>query len=374
MEPFNGDFIQRHARAAALYNDIQVIHVAADASEEIRKTEHHLNNTEALAEHIVYYKKSSSFLAKFSNYYRVAFLYRKTIRQYIKANGRPDIVHVHIPFMAGVVAIQLKRRFGIPFIITEHWTIYQPQSDVKYREQQPLFKSILSGIVKRSRLLTPVSNNLGVLINEQVAKKKFSVIENVADEKYFFYDENKINTAPFRFIHVSNMTYQKNAEGILDVFTSFSKNFPEAELIIVGSIPEAVKNLVEKTGLNGTKIFLKGEVSYPEVATQLQQAKALLMFSRFENSPCSIIEALCCGVPVIATNVGGIPELVDDTNGLLVDSLDKEALLKAMEQMMIGYVHYNRKKIAELAQSRFSYSVIGKKLDDIYTAIIEERI
>lgn len=344
MEPFNGDFIQRHANAAALYNDIKVIHVAGDASGKTTKTEHHINNTAILAEHIVYYKKASSFLAKFRNYYRVVFLYRKAIRQYIKANGRPDIVHVHIPFMAGIAAIQLKRRFGIPFIITEHWTIYQPQSDVKYREQQPLLRYILSGIVKRSRLLTPVSNNLGVLINEQVAKKKFSVIENVADTNYFFYAENKISATPFRYIHVSNMTYQKNVEGIIEAFTLFCKDYPATELVIVGAVPVSIQDEIKKSGLEDTKIFLRGEVGYKEVATELQQANALLMFSRFENSPCSIIEALCCGLPVIATNVGGIAELVNDTNGLLVDSSDKEGLQKAMGKMMTEYGQYDRKK------------------------------
>jgi len=97
----------------------------------------------------------------------------------------------------------------------------------------------------------------------------------------------------------------------------------------------------------------------------------MVMFSRFENSPCSIIEALCCGLPVIATKVGGIPELLNNNNGLLIESLDEKALFEALEAMAANYLKYDRKKIAEDAKSKFSYSVIGKKLDKIYEAVLQ---
>ena len=115
------------------------------------------------------------------------------------------------------------------------------------------------------------------------------------------------------------------------------------------------------------KIFLRGEISYTAVAAEMQQARVLVMFSRFENSPCSIVEALSCGLPVIATNVGGIAELINDNNGLLVETLNKNALLQAFGKMVSSYATYNREKIAETARERFSYPVIGKKLDEVYS-------
>ena len=57
IEPFNGDFIQRHARAASLYDDIYVIHVAADAFKTASKDEKVINKAEGLIEHFVYYKR-----------------------------------------------------------------------------------------------------------------------------------------------------------------------------------------------------------------------------------------------------------------------------------------------------------------------------
>ncbi|MBC7874632.1 MAG: glycosyltransferase [Ferruginibacter sp.] len=369
MEPFNGDFIQRHAIAAALYNDIYVIHVAGDTSGKCSDTEHVITCSEGLAEHIGYFKRSASFLEKFWAYYRWRAVFKKAIRQYISENGKPDLVHVHVPMRAGLFGIRIKKKIGIPYVITEHWTIYQPQNAVKYDQHKALFKSVLYWVVKNSRLLLPVSNDLGLLMNKLVTKKEFFVIENVANEKYFYYTDLVKPGSPFRFIHVSNMTFQKNAEAIVECFTAFQEKFHNTELVLVGSVPASMQLLIEQTGLLGRKIFLKGEISYTAVASEMQQANALVMFSRFENSPCSIIEALCCGLPVIATRVGGIPELLENENGILVESMDKMALGEALEKMVTGYPGYDRKTIAEKAKNRFSYPVIGKKLDDVYTSL-----
>ena len=372
MEPFNGDFIQRHAAAAALYNDIYVIHVAGDPTMQSKETEHLITRSEGLTEHIGYFERTRSFLEKFWAYYRWSTVFKKAIRLYIKENGRPDLVHVHVPVRAGLFGIRLKKRSGIPYVVTEHWTIYQPQNAIPYRDHKTVFKTLLYWVVKNSRLLLPVSNDLGLLMNKLVAKKEFFVIENVANGQYFFYTDAK-QGSPFRFIHVSNMTYQKNAGAIIDCFAAFQEGVAAAELVIVGSVTEEIQELIEKTGLLDKKIFIKGEISYAAVAREMQQSNALVMFSRFENSPCSIIEALCCGLPVIATRVGGIPELLDDSNGILVESLDTTALGQALEAMVARYEKYDRKKIAEQAKNRFSYPVIGKKLDDVYTTIAKTR-
>ena len=373
LAPFNGDFIQRHAAAAMLYNDIYVIHVVGDTSGKISRKKQEFNIEAGVTEQIIYYPATNSLLGRLISHYSWLQLYRHAIRKYISEYGKPDLVHIHIPYKAGLLGGWIKKIYNIPYIITEHWTIYQPQNLVKYEQQKPLYKSIIKRAIKGCNLFLPVSNDLGLLINKLVTEKKYSVVENVANEEYFYFTDNFKKEAPFRFIHVSTMTYQKNAEAILECFCRFLEKFPATELIIVGPIPVSMLQLIEKTGLVDKNIFLKGEISYVAVAEEMQKAHALVMFSRYENSPCSIIEALCCGLPVIATNVGGIPALLDENNGLLIEALDKEALASALEAMVTNYSMYDRKKIAEHAKSRFSYTVIGKKLDEVYASVISNR-
>ena len=118
-------------------------------------------------------------------------------------------------------------------------------------------------------------------------------------------------------------------------------------------------------------VFYTGEISYPEVASQMQHASAFVLFSRHENFPCVIVEALCCGLPCIATNVGGVREAVNNDNGILIKSESEVQLIEAMAKMMNEYHRFDRSKIAEEAQEKFSYSTIGKQFYELYRQIVE---
>ena len=140
-----------------------------------------------------------------------------------------------------------------------------------------------------------------------------------------------------------------------------SKQRQDFELVIVGPAYDELKEKVIESGLESFVKFT-GEISYPEVALQLQQASAFVLFSRYENFPCAMIEALCCGLPVIAADTGGIREAVNEKNGILVESENEEQLLKAMNRMMDQYDQFDRKKISADAVQHYSYETIGAVL------------
>jgi glycosyltransferase involved in cell wall biosynthesis len=91
-----------------------------------------------------------------------------------------------------------------------------------------------------------------------------------------------------------------------------------------------------------------------------------------KNLPCVIIEALCCGLPVISTNVGGIPELIDESNGILIKNEDEDALLHSMQQLYLSYKNYDRHQIAETAQKNFSYQTVGEQIHDAYREMLSK--
>ncbi|MBK6993268.1 MAG: glycosyltransferase [Chitinophagaceae bacterium] len=165
----------------------------------------------------------------------------------------------------------------------------------------------------------------------------------------------------------------KNAEGILRSFKNFIQQNINAELIMVGDIGPQIRDYAQTLSFPAGAIKFLGEIPYTQVAAEMQKADCLLLFSNIENSPCVIGEALCCGLPVITTNVGGIPELTSESNSLLIESKDEDALTQAMHEMVGGINNYNRKKIAENAISKFSYSVIGKQINTMYEEIIASK-
>ena len=103
LAPFDGDFIQRHAQAAALYSsNVYVIRVVPDKNAVVTKNvKTEIGKQNNLTEHIVYYKRSTSLFGKIIGSYKEIRLYRQAIRHCIKQNGKPSFVHVHVAMRMG---------------------------------------------------------------------------------------------------------------------------------------------------------------------------------------------------------------------------------------------------------------------------------
>jgi glycosyltransferase involved in cell wall biosynthesis len=98
----------------------------------------------------------------------------------------------------------------------------------------------------------------------------------------------------------------------------------------------------------------------------MQQAHVQVLFSKHENFPCVVVEALCCGLPVVASDVAGIKEAVNSSSGILVQSENEDALLRGLLKIREVYKAYHPPSIASDAGSRFSYSAIAKRFDELY--------
>jgi glycosyltransferase involved in cell wall biosynthesis len=366
VDLFNGDFIQRHAKAASLFNDIYVIHVTGvPGSELVSKTEEEINSSGKLTEKIIYFKTSGTNIGKIISNYRLISLYKKAIKTYINENGIPDLLHVHVPMKAGIAGLWAKR-YKLPMLVSEHWGIYNKIVRDNYNSRSIFFKTLTKRIIGAADIFISVSNYLIRVIRQITRVGESKVIPNAVNTSYFKYKENR--NGVFRFIHVSNMVPLKNAEGILRVFRAMSKEKP-AELVMVGNIDDKQEKYAAELGLTGVNFL--GEISYDQVAREMLEADCLLLFSHIENSPCVIGEALCCGLPVIASSVGGIPELVDDSNGILIEPGNENALKDAMLKMMNEYETFDRSRISGNAVKKFSYESTGKQFDELYSSVIK---
>jgi glycosyltransferase involved in cell wall biosynthesis len=138
---------------------------------------------------------------------------------------------------------------------------------------------------------------------------------------------------------------------------------------MVGPYPEQVLTYARNMGLNDQHAHFTGPVSYQKVAEYLQASSALVLYSRYENLPCVILEALCCGLPVISTPVGGIAEVINAGNGILIDSEDEEQLTTAFVQMYTNYHQFDQAKISDAATSLYSYAAVGSLINAVYSNV-----
>jgi len=221
----------------------------------------------------------------------------------------------------------------------------------------------------------PVSADLQSSMQNLGFHGNYEVVYNAVDTNLYFPMSGN-DKRPFTFLHVSTFAEAKNVKGIIRAFDSFQKLNPnlEAELTIAGDGDlNALKNFAKTEFPELLNIRLLGTQPYKGVARLMQTSDCFILFSNYENLPCVIAEAHCCGLPVIATEVGGIPEMIDPSNGILIQKRDENALSRAMADILQNRDRFKSDDIHLKAKSRYGYQVIGKQFEEIYRAAIAEK-
>lgn len=370
FNPYDGDFVQRHAFATAKFLPVTVFYVGQYGETSDTSIDKSIDlQTKGVEERIIFFrfkKTGLRLLDKLIYNARYLSVYKRAIKKYITKEGTPGIVHVHVPMKAGMLALWLKRKYSIRYIVTEHSSAYNAAAEDSFFKRKKIFQLNVKRVLSNAVITTVVSNSVGTILQRLFQLRQVETIHNVADTSLFNY---KLPAAgKFRFVHASTMTHQKNMEGMLRTFAQLKTIRTDWECELLGWDIPALKQLSADLGLDE---FVKwhGPLSYAEVATHMQRSSALVLFSRHENFPCVIVEALCCGLPVIATNVGGVAEAINSSNGILVESENEDELLKAMCDMIDKNKNFDREAISIAAQSKFSYEVIGKQFYQLYQQV-----
>jgi glycosyltransferase involved in cell wall biosynthesis len=367
---YNGDFIQRHALATAPFCNIRVItiqFVPEEWQDSLTVIEHITTNP--YAESIIYLRQSSlpSPFNKIVDQWNYMRVFKQHVSEYL-TETTPDIVHVHVPVKAGIIGLWLKRKLGLPLVVTEHWGIYNNQAPDRFIGRSIWFKNLVKRVVKNADVFLPVSKNLGDSINELVVKRSFTVVNNVVDTQLFYY--NPSNNLPlFWFVHVSMMNSNKNPKGLLKAFAEATKINRNIRLRMIGDASDELIAYTDELGI-GDFVVYTGILSQDKVAQLMQQSNVFILFSNYENMPCVIAEALCCGLPVVSTNVGGVSESVDEGNGILIQPKNVEQLTVQMKVLVDDYDKFDRTKISSEATARYSYQTIGKHIVDVYNSLL----
>lgn len=374
LDGFGGDFIERHAKSLSLHHPVDVIHIVQN-HELSKNVPANAYVTEHVGLRVMIHVVSAvrlGFPALNKLVFNINYFLclRRTIKKYINEHGKPDIVHVHVPVKIGAGALYLKKKFNIPFVVTEHNSAYFSHIPGNYHHLNLYYQWIARKTFNQAVAVSSVSNWLLKRLDELFNINKARLIRNAVDDQLFFY--TPVNNLKKRFIHVSMMEPLKNVRGILSAFIELNKNFSLWELVLVGPFVEEYKQIV-KEGRVEDKVIFTGLISYPEVAAQMRTADVLIHFSRYENLPCVINEALCCGLAVISSDVGGIKEIITADNGLMVHSEDVTGLNNAILQYLKHDGAYNRERISAQALTLFNYKNIGLELFAWYKEILNNK-
>ncbi len=350
-KPLNGNFISRHIES--LGEKVQSVilhHVRENFTPVLPK------NATLFPLHVIHANKLGLFHA-----YITAF------EQLIKTYGHPDLIHLHVAIPMGIMAAKLSRKFRIPMIVSEHWTGYLPMNRPKLTLPERL---ILRRTFRHADYITAVSQNLLDNICATVPAavgKPQSVVGNVVDTELFSLKTGPVSEGKRKILHVSTIDNNaKNIMGILRAVRALSTRRTDFELNIVHDFRnEEAETFVKGNGLSEAVHFL-GRKTSAEIAGLLHQSDFFLLFSNYENQPCVLLESFCTGTPVVTTPVGGILEIANADNAVIVAPEDETQLIEKLNEMLDNKHPFDPASIRKQALEICSADIIGQKWLEIY--------
>ena len=224
--------------------------------------------------------------------------------------------------------------------------------------------SVPDKIIAISSFLSLRAEKLGV------SKSKIRIIPNGVD---FFKIPESIEKKQNRVICVARLSWEKGINYLIKAWPRVIKEIPFAKLAIVGEGDKRkeIEKIIKDFNL-GNSVELKGNLSHNETLAEIKKSEVFICPSLAEGLGIVFIEAQACGVPVIGTKVGGIPDVIQNNeNGILIEPKNSEEISKSIIALLQNRDLRDRlsKKALETVK-KYDWKKIVEKIDFLYKEII----
>ena len=283
--------------------------------------------------------------------------------QYRAANGTPDLVQAHSILNGGIVALAIKRRYGVPFIVMEQSTGFA-QGRLRWWERD-LVRRVIAG----ARQCIAVSPALARLMEAQYPGSSWDYLPNPLG-KAFVADAaapvRRDAASRFVFLCAARLSPEKGHALLIEAFAEAFGGDAGIRLRLAGEGPARamLDGLCRERGVAAQVEFL-GQLSSPQVREGMEAADAFVLASDFETFGVVVIEALASGRPVVVTASGGPDHLVNAANGIMIPTRDKPALRDALIQMRRDAARYDRVAIRAEALRAYGPAAFARKFGEL---------
>lgn len=361
--PVEGSWIREQARAAALNNDVALI--TARPGERRLRPRFEVGERVEEGVRTVRVRYSDHPVPKASFLVRVRALSLGLAR--LRREGfEPDVIHARV-FSAGFPASFLARRAGVPLVISEHYTGF-PRGTLSRWD-----RLVARWAFGRAARVCPDSADLGRHLAPLARGTRIQPMPNVVDTAVFAPGPARAPGERRRLVNVASLHDKKGHEYLLEAVGKIRESRPDVELTIVGDGPRRaeLERMAADLGVQESVRFA-GMRNREEVAELLREADVFVLSSLWENAPHAVIEAFASGLRVVATDVGGVSELMDPEAGVLIPPADAQALatatLAALDDPRTLDVH----AVAERARERYGAETVGRRWTEVYSEVITE--
>lgn len=309
--------------------------------------------------YIFYFPRLPFF--KLINYQVHYLFFLFAFKKYIKINGIPDLLHVHFTEFSIVTAYKIKKKYNIPYILTEHSTDFlDGKHEKSYKKGSVIYKKIFLAL-KNSKKIICVSSYLKKKIKKyyNLKDEKFKIIANLSlDIGLKFKKNNDI-------IFVGTLEKRKNPFLLLKAFKKIYKKKINMKIVGDGPLKIDIERYIKKNNLS-KHVKLFSNLERKSVLKMIGSSKVLVLPSYYETFGVVIIEAFSMGVPVVMTDSYGVRDLNNINCSIMVKNNKLNTLAQAIEKVLKNTRKYDSNKIRNFYKKNFSSKIIINRIQKLY--------
>lgn len=286
--------------------------------------------------------------------------------------GLPDLVQLNVIQKQGLLALWLKMRYKIPFLIVEHWSGYLPESG-QFMQQSTAKRRLARSIAEHASCILTVSQTLENAMKQcGIQASHWGHINNIVDEFFYQGTRNKEQGAR-TLLHVSCFDERaKNTTALLQGFSVLCQQRTDIHLVMVGTGVDwlAAQRVANDLHIPSERITWTGEQTPQQVCDWMQKADAFVLTSRYETAGVVLSEAAAVGIPILSTPVGIAPQLITPQTGILISQAQANNP-NTLSQTLVRIVDMNA---YPSTVKEYRFSTVGKQLTDIYDSCLHRHI
>lgn len=285
-----------------------------------------------------------------------------------------EIIHAHSTIPTGFIGVIVGKIMGKPVFITTHGMDVNNFIETSFLKQLMLFSlKSCDKIICVSEDLANTIADLGidskiVVLRNAVDTNKFKPLKNMEIRQKYGIKKNSI-----LILFVGYLDVFKGIFELIDAFFEVNKENNDLKVMIIGEGPQEskIKDKVSKLKLD-TSIIFTGKISSEDIPQYYQAADIFVLPSYTEGTPLAVIEAMACGLPIIASNVGGISEIViSNENGFIISPKNIKELSSKLRVLVKNQSLRSKfsNKSLKIINSEFNIDKKVEKLIDLYKNI-----
>jgi glycosyltransferase involved in cell wall biosynthesis len=306
-----------------------------------------------------------------------------SLKTFLESVKSSDLIHVHgHPYLSSLLAAKIAKRYSKPLVLTQHNTFIAYKGilwdHIEWMNDYAIGKQVL----KEADKIVVVSNaTKNYVLSLDAAPEKVEVLHNGVDLNRFrpltgIKDEMRkklgISKDSCVVLTVRRLVYKNGIDTLIESAKIAIRKNPRLVFVVVGKGPDfaQVKGRIEQLGIQ-ENFKLTGFVSDEDLPVYYNTADFFVLPSKSgEGLPLVALEAMSCGVPVIATDVGGTSEVMNEDYGKLVPPNSPEALAEAVLEFSERDFSALRKDLRVMVEQKYSWDKNVEKLVKIYEELI----